>query len=39
MLIAALALVLMEDAQRHGGLARAAVGFLAGAGLYTLAER
>ncbi|MGQ0655721.1 MAG: ZIP family metal transporter [Betaproteobacteria bacterium] len=37
-LIAALALVLMEDAHRHGGLWPAAAGFLAGAGLYTIAD-
>jgi ZIP family zinc transporter len=37
-LIAALALVLMEDAHRHGGLLFAALGFLAGAVLYTIAD-
>jgi zinc transporter, ZIP family len=37
-LIAALALVLMEDAHRHGGLWPAAAGFLAGAALYTVAD-
>ena len=37
-LIAALALVLMEDAHRHGGLISAAAGFLAGAMLYTVAD-
>lgn len=37
-LMAALALVLMEDAHRHGGLWRAAGGFLAGAALYTMAD-
>ena len=37
-LIAALALVLMEDAHRHGGLTAAAAGFLAGAVLYTIAD-
>jgi ZIP family zinc transporter len=37
-LIAALALVLMEDAHRHGGLWPAAAGFIAGAGLYTIAD-
>lgn len=37
-LIAALALILMEDAHRHGGLWSAATGFLAGAALYTIAD-
>ena len=37
-LIAALALVLMEDAHRHGGLLHAAAGFVAGAVLYTVAD-
>jgi ZIP family zinc transporter len=37
-LIAALALVLMEDAHRHGGLGPAAIGFLGGAVLYTIAD-
>ena len=37
-LIAALALVLMEDAYRHGGLWAAAIGFLAGAAAYTIVD-
>lgn len=37
-LIAALALVLMEDAHRHGGIWTASIGFLAGAAAYTLVD-
>jgi ZIP family zinc transporter len=37
-LIAALALVLMEDARRHGGLWTAVVSFLAGAAAYTIVD-
>lgn len=37
-LIAVLALVLMEDAHRRGGLLPAALGFVAGAAVYTLAD-
>ena len=37
-LIAALALVLMEDAHRYGGIWAASIGFLAGATAYTIAD-
>jgi ZIP family zinc transporter len=37
-LIAALTLVLMEDAHSHGGLGWAALGFLGGAAVYTIAD-
>ena len=37
-LIAALALVLMEDAHRHGGLWTASIGFLVGAAAYTVVD-